>query len=313
MTPPRIILAGGSGLLGRHLSRHFHTLGHEVIVLSRNPAAVVPHARTVLWDGRTAEGEWPSLLEGAQAVIGLAGKNVDCRYTPAARAEILESRVHSVAAIGAAIRRCTAPPRAWVQAVSLAIHGDAGDTLLTEETPPVFDCFSPRVCRAWEGATTAEALPDGVRKVLLRISFALAPDGGAMEPLRRLARWGLGGAAGRGRQHVSWIHIDDLCRMFEWAALRPDMEGLYNATSPEPLPNAAFMREIRRALGRPWSPPVPVWAIRLGAALIMRSEPELVLRSRRGIPKRFLDAGFSFQHPILRSAVEDVVGRKSKR
>lgn len=299
-----VVLAGGSGFLGRSLARRLPGWGYEPVILTRSPRSDSLF-REVAWDGRSI-GQWAEALEGAAAVVNLSGKSVDCRYTAANRREILESRVRSVEVLGEAVRRCARPPRAFVQAGSLAIYGDT--KALCDEGAPPGKGFSAEVCLAWEKAWGEMQLPAGARSVLLRIGFALGRDGGALEPLARLARWGLGGTVGCGGQMVSWLHIDDLRGMFRWAIERPGIEGIYNATGPSPVTNRALMRSLRKALGRPWSPPTPSCMVRLGARLL-RTEPELALSGRRCVPRRFLEAGFRFDYPDLDWALRSLLVR----
>jgi uncharacterized protein (TIGR01777 family) len=300
----RFVLAGGSGFIGQALAGDLTSRGHEVIILTRSRAHGAERFRSVTWDGKTP-GDWTGLLNGAEAVVNLAGKSVSCRYTPENRRSIIDSRVDSVRAIGEAIRACDQPPRAWAQAGSLAIYGDPG-ARICDESAPRGDGFNARVCELWEQAFDAIQLPS-TRKTMLRIGLVLGERGGVLDPLVRLARLFLGGAAGSGRQYVSWLHVADLNRMFAWAIEREDLEGVFNATGPDPVTNAAFMHALRSALHRPWSPPVPAPAVRLGAWL-MGSEADLVLEGRRCVPKRFLERGFAFQFPELGVALRSLLG-----
>jgi uncharacterized protein (TIGR01777 family) len=291
VTTAPIILAGGSGFIGRSLQHHFAALGRPTVVLTRDASRVSGPGRHIAWDGERV-GPWWEQLEGAAAVVNLAGRSVDCRYNAANGAEILASRVRSVAAIAEAMARCTCPPPVWVQSATTAIYGEAGDAVL-DESAPLNTGFSPSVAKAWEAAF-ADAQTPGVRKVLLRISFVLGPGGGALRRLGALARWGMGGTVGSGRQWVSWIDHHDLSRLVAWAIDTPSVQGLYHATSPGPVRNAEFMRAIRRAVRRPWSPPAPAWAVRLGC-VVMRTESELALKGRRCLPARAMREGFRFE------------------
>jgi uncharacterized protein (TIGR01777 family) len=301
MTPGRIILAGGTGFLGRALAHAWLSRGAEVVVLTRRPRPD-GGAREVAWDGRTP-GAWGRELEAATAVVNLAGRSVDCRYTPENRRAVLESRVYSVRAIGEAIGACIRPPRVWVQAGSLAVHGNAGDRVLDDTSPPG-EGFSADVCRSWEAAFEEWPTPR-TRKVFLRIAFVLG-RGGALATLARLARLGLGGTIGPGRQYVSWLHVDDFVRLVDWAIARDEATGVYAATGPLPVRNAVFMRTLRRAVRRPIGAPAPAWAVRLGARLL-GTEPELALHGRRGIPRRLLAEGFVFRHTDLDRALADLL------
>ena len=302
----RVVIAGGSGFLGQFLAKELVRRGNDVVILSRH--AKEPSAngaiRFLEWDGRHV-GRWAESLDGARAVINLAGRSVNCRHTPENRKEIIESRVESVRAIGQGLKRCAKPPEVWIQASSLAIYGNPGDQWCDEHTPAAND-FSAQVCRQWESAFTQLQTP-GTRRVIFRIGFVLGKDGGALKVLANLARWGLGGAAGNGKQYISWLHLRDMNDMFLAALERPDFEGVFNATGPAPVTNREFMRELRQALHRPWSPPAPVWAVRLGAWL-MGTEGSLALTGRRCRPKRLIEKGFSFKFSELGPALADLCG-----
>lgn len=299
---PRVVIAGGSGFLGRSLAAVMVGRGYEVVVLSRDAGAVVPGARVVKWDGRT-RGAWVRELEGAEAVVNFAGKNVNCRYTKAALAEIDGSRVWSTRVLGDAMHGCVVPPQTWVQASTLAIHGDAGDRWCDEEAP-VGEGIPVRTARRWEQAF-AESPTPRTRRVVLRISFVLSREGGALATLARVTRAFLGGAVGSGRQFLSWIHGIDLNRVILRVIEDGTMSGLYVATSPEPVRNEVFMRELRGALGRPWAPRTPAWLVRVGCWL-MGTEPVLALTGRRGDPRRLEEAGFTFRFPTLQEALADL-------
>jgi len=302
----RIILAGGSGFLGQALGQVLLVKGYEVIVLGRGQSKVSGGIRHEQWDGHTLGG-WASLLDGARAVVNLTGRSVNCRHTPENKRQIMDSRVNSVRVLGDAISRCAQPPEVFVQSSSLAIYGDPGDRWCDEEAPQA-EGFSAEVCKRWEAAF-ADVQKAGMRKVVLRIGIALAAGQGALPVLARLTRCYLGGKVSHGRQYISWIHIDDLVRMFVDAIERPDLSGVFNATGPNQVKNAEFMRELRRTLHRPWSPPVPAWATQIGAAL-MGTEASLALTGRRARPCRFLEHGFQFQFPILRDAIANLYANK---
>ncbi|MGI8602218.1 MAG: TIGR01777 family oxidoreductase [Verrucomicrobiales bacterium] len=302
MEKPKIILAGGSGFLGRTLAPELLSRGYDVVILTRDDNSDLAAARAVPWDGATS-GAWTAELEGTKAVIGLAGKNVNCRYTVRALREINESRIRSTRALGDAIHRCSVPPLVWVQASSLAIYGDAGEVECTEDTP-VGQGIPVETCLAWERAF-AESPTPRTRRVLLRISFVLRRKEGALRLMEKITRCGLGGTIASGRQYVSWIHWHDMNRIFVRAIEDASFEGSFNATSPGPVPNADFMRELRRVLHRPWSPPLPSWLLPLGCWLL-RTEPVLARTGRRGVPTRLLDHGFSFAFADLPAALRDI-------
>src|SRR5215210_8397009 len=299
----RVVLAGGSGFLGRALAEAFAREGYEPVVLTRKVKKTRSRVRQVWWDGRTL-GAWARELEGAAAVVNLAGRGVECRHTPKHRREIVESRVNSVEVIGRAIRSCEEPPAVLVQAASLAVYGDAGRRVCGEDAPAGRG-FPVEVCLRWEQVFNSLELPS-TRKVLLRIGFVLGRKGGALPHLARLARAYLGGTMGEGRQYVSWLHVRDFCRLVLWCVENANAEGVYNATGPCPVTNAEFMCELRCALKRPWSPRVPAWLVRLGA-LLLRTEPALALEGRRCIPERFVEEHFKFLYTNLESALADLL------
>jgi uncharacterized protein len=295
----RIILAGGSGFVGSALASTLRKKDFEPLVLGRG--------RTDLqWDGQTI-GPWATALEGAAAVVNLTGKNINCRHTKENRREIIRSRVDSVRVLGEAITRCAAPPKAFIQASGVGYYGDTGDEVADENSPLGHD-FPAEVCRQWEGAFDALQLPS-TRKVILRLGVVLGHAGGALPMLEKLTRWFLGGAVGNGRQFMSWIHIADIIGMFEAALQRAELTGVFNATSPSPVTNSEFTRELRRALHRPWSPPVPAPLARAGA-WIMGTDGDLALMSSRCVPRKFLEHGFDFRFPNLREAFADLYPRQ---
>jgi uncharacterized protein (TIGR01777 family) len=299
---PKAVLAGGRGFLGHLLAEHLAAHGWQVVVLTREPHGPGEAG----WDGRTL-GPWVRELDGADALVNLTGRSVNCVHHEKNRREILASRVDSVRALGEAVARCDQPPAVWVQCGSLALYGDAGDQVCDENAPGARD-FSAQVCRQWEEAFNAAPTPT-TRKVLLRIGLVLGPGGGALQPLVKLVRRFLGGTVGGGRQYVSWLHAADMNALFLTAMQRADLSGVYNACSPHPVTNAEFMRELRAALGRPWCPPAPAWIVRFGARFIMRTDPDLALTGRRGVPARLLAQGFQFQYPRLREALADLATR----
>ena len=300
----RIILAGGSGFLGRELAAKLERLGAEPIILSRTPHRYDGPGRAVFWDGRTLSEDWKGLIDEARAIINLTGKNVNCRPTAKNRKMITRSRVDSVRVLGEAVRAVHSPPPVWIQASSLAIYGDAGDRLC-DETAPVAEGFPADVCIAWENELAKATLPE-MRVVVLRIGFVLGMSGGALPFMARLVKWGLGGSIGSGNQWISWLHIDDMLAVFNEALENPAMVGVYHATAPNPERNRAFMRMLRRLLKRPWSPPAPSFAVKIGAP-ILGSDPKVALTGRRCIPARLAKMGFSFSHPDLEPALRNLI------
>ena len=298
----RVVLAGGSGFLGQAIARALLRKEYEVVVLSRGAANESGRVRQLHWDGETL-GPWVEEINGAKAIINLTGRSVNCRHTPEHRREIMDSRINSVRVLGEAVARVSQPPEVWIQSSSLAIYGDPGDRWCDEDAPHA-DGFSEEVCKRWEGEFEKIASP-GMRKVVMRIGIVLDPEKGALPVLGRLTRLFLGGRVSHGQQYVSWIHVADLTRLFVEAIERPSLSGVFNVTAPNPVTNAELMRELRHTLHRPWSPPVPAWATRIGA-FVMQTEPSLALTGRRCRPRRFLENGFQFAFPDLRGALADL-------
>jgi uncharacterized protein len=295
----KVVLAGGSGSLGRRIAADLTARGDEVVVLSRTPG---PGA--VRWDGVTV-GPWAAELEGA-AVVNLAGALVDRRPTPANVELLKRSRVEPTRALAAAAATLAAPPPVWIQAGTLAIYGDAGEAVL-DETAPVAE-GPPQmagVARAWEAA--AADAPAG-RQVVMRTGIVLDRDTPALDRLTGLVRWGLGGRIATGRQWVSWIHITDFLAVVRRALDDDGLSGVVHVTSPNPVRNADLMAAFRKALHRPTAPPTPAALVRLGAVML-RTDPALALTGRRCVPRRLLDAGFDFAVPTVEEALAEAFPR----
>ena len=308
----RIVLAGGSGLLGTLLARLFAAGGMDVVVLTRDPRPLAGPARLARWDGKTL-GAWTAELEGALALINLAGRSVDCRYHARNRRLILESRIESTRVLGQAIARCARPPRVWLNAGTATIYRHSLDRDMDERgeiaaTPEAKDAFSIEVATAWERAFDEASTP-ATRKVLLRTAMVLSNGNNSAFPaLRRLTRLGLGGRLGTGRQFVSCIHQVDFCRAVEWLLEREDLSGPMNLAAPHPRPMAEVMATLRRLLGVPLGLPAPRWLLEVGA-FFLRTETELVIKSRRVVPARLLASGFEFRFPRIEEALRDLLGR----
>ena len=310
----KIVIPGGSGQVGTVLARALHHEGHDVVVLSRRPE--VRPWRVMPWDGVTL-GDWSTDLDGCDAVINLAGRSVNCRYTPANRKDILDSRVLSTRVVGQAIARAAHPPLVWLQASTATIYAHRYDAPNDEATglvggvepdAPSTWKFSIDVARAWEAAFNEAAVP-GTRKVALRSALTLSPDpGGIFDTLLGLVTWGFGGSAGDGRQYVSWIHEGDFVAAVRWLLAREDVDGVVNVASPNPLPHQEFMRVLRQAAGKPFGLPATRLMLEAGA-VFMRTETELILKSRRVVPGRLLEHGFVFRFPDWRDAATDLCRR----
>ncbi len=335
----KIIIPGGSGQVGTLLARDFIVDGHEVVVLSRR-VRQAPW-KMVRWDGETV-GDWAKEIDGADVVINLAGRSVNCRYHAANRKAIVDSRVKSTRAVGEAIAKAKRPPRVWLQASTATIYSDRYDAANDERTGilggaepgvPSTWRFSIDVANAWEHAAEegvgslwrakfnplAEShspkTPDPVhsrlprtRLVLLRSAMTMSPDrGGIFDTLLGLVRRGLGGTCGSGRQYVSWIHERDFVRAVYWL-MEHDTEGAVNLTAPNPLPNAEFMRDLRLAYGARFGLPASRWMLEIGA-IFLRTETELILKSRRVVPGRLLEAGFKFEFPTWPEVAKELCAR----
>ncbi|HEX8176888.1 MAG TPA: TIGR01777 family oxidoreductase [Pyrinomonadaceae bacterium] len=310
----KIIIPGGTGQVGTVLARAFHKDGHEVVVLSRSPGKAP--WRSESWDAK-ALGSWAAEFEGADAVINLAGRSVNCRYTPTNRRLIKESRVDSARIVAEAIERATKPPRVWLQMSTATIYAhrydapnDEANGIIGGDEPRAPDTwrFSIDVATSWERVVDEAALPK-TRKVKMRSAIVMNPDSGSpFDLLLKLVRYGLGGRAGDGRQYVSWIHYEDLVRAVYWLIEHDELEGAVNLASPNPLPNAEFMRTLREAWGIGFGLPANRLMLEAGA-LFMRTETELILKSRRVIPGLLPESGFDFRFPTWREAAEDLCRR----
>ena len=300
---PRIILAGGRGFIGSNFTPRLIAEGYDVIVLTRNESRAEGPVRHIHWDARTL-GPWSTEVEGAAAIINLVGRTVDCRKTEFNRRVILESRIDSIRALAAAYAACKSPPPVWVQSSTAHIYGDTATELL-DESSPLGHGFAPTVGIAWEKAFADANLPD-CRRVVLRTSFVIGRTGGALPTLARIARCFLGGRMGTGQQYMSWIHESDLQSILLRALQNPTMQGTYVVTAPTPVTNDEFMRQLRSATHRPWSPPIPTPLAPLGARLL-RTDPELALLGRRCVPTRLIQEGFKFQFPELEKSLANLL------
>ena len=301
----RVVIAGGTGFLGLNQAHHLAGLGCEVILISRHAPTENGPWKHVQWDGCTV-GDWAHSLEGTSALVNLAGRTVDCIKTPDHCDEILRSRVESVKVLGEALRKIRNPPAVWVQMATAHIYGDPPETMCNEDSTFGYG-LAPIVGKAWEKAYL-ESAPEGMRQVLLRTSFVLGKSGGAFPKMKMLARLGLGGRVGHGRQGISWIHEEDMNRLTSRAIADETMRGVYVATSPDPVSQTEFMRTLRCSIGMPIGLPATEWMVRFGANCLLRTDPELVLYGRYCVSRRLSEEGFEFKFPDLPLAMQNLCG-----
>ncbi|WP_308250901.1 epimerase [Nonomuraea rhizosphaerae] len=308
----KVVLAGGTGQVGAILDRALTAGGHEVVILTRRPV----REREVHWDGESL-GPWVREVDGSDLVVNLAGRSVNCRYTPASLQAMMDSRVRSARAVGEAIAAAALPPRVWLQMSTATIYAHRFDAPNDEATGviggaepdvPRYWAYSVKIAKEWERAQEEAETPH-TRKVSLRTAMVMSPDrGGVFDVLSRMARIGLGGPVAGGAQYVSWIHERDFVRAVQFLAQRDDLGGAVNLAAPGPLPQRAFMRVLRQAWGVPVGLPATRWMAELGA-LALRSDTELLFKSRRVVPGRLLGAGFVFEHGEWAAAAADLVER----
>ena len=313
----KIVIPGGTGQVGTVLARAFENDGHEVVVLGRHPKR--SSGRFEQWDGETL-GEWTNEIDGSDVVINLAGRSVNCRYNAENRQQMMDSRVNSTRAVGEAIAKAANPPIVWLQASTATIYAhrlaapnDDVTGIVGGSEPDAPDTwkFSIDVATAWERAANEIDTPK-TRKVLMRSAMIMSPDsGGIFDTLLQLVRLGLGGTAGSGKQYISWIHDLDFIRSVYWLIEHEELSGPINLSSPNPLPNREFMSILREAYGMPFGLPAMEWQLAIGAFLI-RTETELILKSRRVVPKLLTDSGFEFEFPDWKDAAEELVSRWRK-
>jgi uncharacterized protein len=312
--PRKIVLAGGSGQVGQLLARHFHACGDEVTVIARQAASA--YGKTVEWDG-VSEGPWMAELDGADVLINLAGRSVNCRYNLANRESMMQSRVLSTRALGVAVGRAKRPPPIWMNSSTATIYRHALDRPMDEATgelginepgaPSTWN-FSISVAKNWEKEFFRAQAPV-TRKIALRSAMIMDPTrGGIFDTLLRLVRFGLGGTAASGEQYISWIHGADFLRGIEFLIEHDEMDRVVNVAAPNPLSNREFMRTLRKAWGTPIGLPATRWMLEVGA-LFMQTETELILKSRRVVSGRLMESGFEFEYKDWGSAAKDLVER----
>jgi uncharacterized protein len=323
MNNKRIVISGGTGFIGQALAGYFGK-ANQIVILSRQAVNSQNNTYTKQlllpsqgynityrrWDGEHIEKHWSNEIEGADMIINLAGKSVNCRYNEKNKKEIFDSRTNATKVIGEAIRQCTTPPKLWINAASATIYRHAEDHPQDEYTGEFHNDFSVQVCKQWE-QTFYDQRTAFTRKVAVRMAIALG-NGGVMVPYFNLLKCKLGGKQGSGRQMYSWVHIEDVCRSIEWIFDHPDMEGTYNCAAPNPVINSFFMKTLRHITGHKIGLPAYKWMLSIGAMLI-GTEKELLLKSRWVIPTKLLQSGFTFKFAKLEDAIKNIVSKTARK
>lgn len=300
----KIILAGGNGYLGTVLAKHFSLLADEIIILSRKPGIDTCNIKTLIWDGQQV-GHWADSLNGADLLVNLCGKNVNCRYTQKNRKEIIDSRIIPTQLLGKIIAEQENPPKLWINITSATIYRHAEDRPQDEINGEIGTGFSVEVCKAWENSFFKTETPK-TRKIALRMGIVIGRKDGAFPRLLNLVKLGMGGKQGNGEQYVSWVHEEDAARSILWLFEQPTIEGIINCTAPAPVKNHFFMHAIRQVFGMPIGLPTPAWLLAIGAKII-GTETELILKSRWVKPTLLLKSGFKFKYPKIDVAVLQIL------
>jgi hypothetical protein len=291
----KIVIAGGTGFVGKYLTQKFTALGYEVIIISRQP-------KHIHWENTEAITE---SLENAEMLINLAGKSVDCRYNKKNKQEIFSSRIETTNALGAAILQCKNPPQLWINSGTATIYRHAQDRAMTESAGEIGSGFSVNVATNWEKTFFGFNLP-ATRQVALRMAIVLGKDGGVITPLKNLVRFGLGGKQGNGNQMFSWIHIEDLFNAIIFLQKHKELSGVFNAAAPNPVNNKTLMKLLRQIMNVKIGLPSPVWLLKFGAVLI-NTETELILKSRWVVPEKLLQSGFQFTYQTIDKALKNIL------
>jgi uncharacterized protein len=299
----KIVIAGGTGFLGTCLANYYGLKNTQVCILTRGITRSAGNIAYVNWDGKTA-GTWTETLEGADALINLNGKSVDCRYNKKNKAAIYSTRLDATSALGKAVQNSKKPPKVWINASSATIYRHSLDKEMDENTGEIGTGFSVDVCQKWE--STFNSFETGqTRKIIIRTSIVLGKKGGALKPLKVLAKLGLGGHQGPGNQYFSWIHEEDFIQIIDFIITHPSVVGVYNLASPHPITNHQIMKTLRSAMGVVIGLPMPSMLLKVGAVLI-GTETELILKSRRVIPARLLESGYEFKFKDIEDAMTDL-------
>jgi uncharacterized protein len=291
----KIVIAGGTGFIGQYFEEKLTNLGYEIIIISRR-------SDQLIW---TDQAGIVKALEDAEMLINLAGKSVNCRYNEKNKKEILHSRTETTQILGNALLACKNPPSLWINSSTATIYRHAEDRPMTEARGEIGTGFSVDVAKAWEKSLFSFQLPQ-TRKVALRIAIVLGEDGGVMEPYLNLVRYGLGGVQGSGNQMFSWIHIEDVLRIILFLQKNKELDGIFNCSAPQPITNQEFMRQLRKKMDRKIGFPSPKWILEMGA-VFMRTETELILKSRWVVPERLEKEGFHFRFETIGKALQQIL------
>jgi uncharacterized protein len=291
----KVILAGGTGFIGQYFEKQFKELGYDVKHISRQPQHISWNDKAAIIDA----------LDGGELLINLAGKSVNCRYNESNKQEIMNSRLETTNILGESVLSCKNPPLLWINSSTATIYRHAEDRPMTEENGEIGTGFSVDVATNWERTFYSFSLPK-TRQIALRISIVLGKDGGVMTPYRNLVRFGLGGVQGSGKQMFSWIHVEDLYKIVLFLNKREDLNGTFNCSSPKPVTNQEFMRKMRKAMNMPIGLPAPKWLLEIGSIMI-RTETELVLKSRWVLPERLEKEGYKFTFDTIDKALQDIL------
>ncbi|MDR6546158.1 uncharacterized protein (TIGR01777 family) [Chryseobacterium rhizosphaerae] len=296
----KIIIAGGTGFLGDNLEKYFTEKGDQVLILTRKPK----RKNELYWNAKTV-GEWRNSLEKADVLINLTGKSVDCRYTEKNKREIYSSRIDSTQVLQKAVNNCLDKPKIWLNASSATIYVHSEKHLNTEENGVIGDDFSMNICKSWEEKFFT-VKNEETRKVALRTSIVMGNNGGAFPKLKLITKLGLGGKQGRGQQMVSWIHIDDFCKAVEWIINNENIQEAVNVTAPNPVSNEEMMRKLRKQLNIPFGLNAPVWQLEI-ASILLKTETELLLKSRNVYPEKLSKTGFEFSYPGIDETMDHLL------
>jgi uncharacterized protein (TIGR01777 family) len=299
----KLIIAGGTGFLGKALCEYLKNDFDEFVILSRSQNVTNGKIKHQQWDAKTL-GTWCKELENATAIINLCGKSVDCRYTEKNKALIFSSRLEPTAIIGEAISKCTNPPKVWINGASATIYAHSLNKRNTENSIEIGTGFSVEVCKAWEKVFN-DCITPNTRKVNLRISMVMGNGGGVFPVLKKLSSNLLGGTMGKGNQQVSWVHEDDFCAFVKWIINTQTCTGAYNVVAPNPSTNKEMMRLFRKKVRVPFGLPATQWMLEIGA-FFLRTETELILKSRYSYPEKALNEGFVFKHNTMKECLDNL-------